>query len=109
MFLAGVFLTDDPPSGPAPKRLDFTKRERFDSLSPRLAQTFLIGDGKGRAYDVPKGATRLFLGFADGYYYTGPPGWYGNNAGELSVTVDMATRATTRPEMTAVRLPREPL
>ena len=92
MFLAGVFLTDDPPSGPAPKRLDFTKRERFDSLSPRLAQTFLIGNGKGRAYDVPKGATRLFLGFADGYYYTGPPGWYGNNAGELSVTVDMAVR-----------------
>jgi hypothetical protein len=90
MFLAGVFLTDDPPSGPAPPRLDFTRRGRFGSLSPRVAQTFLIGDGKGRSYRVPDGATRLYLGFADGYYYTGAPGWYGNNAGELTVTVEMA-------------------
>ena len=92
MFLAGVFLTDDPPAGPAPPRLNFTKRERFGTLSPRIAQTFYIGNGKDRSYRVPPKATRLFLGFADGYYYTGPPGWYGNNAGELTVTVDMATR-----------------
>jgi hypothetical protein len=90
MFLAGVFLADDPPSGPAPPRLDFTSRDRFDSLSPRLAQTFLIGNGKRRSYHVPDGATRLFLGFADGYYYMGPPGWYGNNRGELTVTVDLS-------------------
>jgi hypothetical protein len=97
MFLAGVFLTDAPPSRPAPPRLDFSRRGRFGSLSPRLAQTFLIGDGKGRSYRVPKGATRLYLGFADGYYYTGPPGWYGNNAGELTVTVKLASRqARTR-------------
>ena len=92
MFLAGVFLTDEPASEPAPPRLNFTRRERFRSLSPRLAQTFLIGDGKGRSYRVPPRATRLFLGFADGYYYTGLPGWYGNNTGELTVTVDMARR-----------------
>ena len=92
MFLTGVFLTDDPASEPAPPRLNFTRREDFDSLSPRLAQTFLIGDGTGRSYNVPPAATRLFLGFADGYYYTGLPGWYGNNAGELTVTVDMARR-----------------
>jgi hypothetical protein len=91
MFLAGVFLTDDPPAGPAPPRLNFTKRERFGLLSPRIAQTFFIGNGKGRSYRVPPEATRLFLGFADGYYYMGPPGWYGNNAGELTVTVDMAS------------------
>jgi hypothetical protein len=90
MFLAGVFLTDDTPSRPAPPRLDFSRRGRFGSLSPRIAQTFLIGDGKGRSYRVPDGASRLYLGFADGYYYMGPPGWYGNNAGELSVTVEMA-------------------
>jgi hypothetical protein len=92
MFLAGVFLTDDPPSGRAPRRLNFTRHDRFRSLSPRLAQTFLIGKGTGRSYRVPPGATRLFLGFADGYHYKGLPGWYGNNAGELAVTVAMASR-----------------
>ena len=92
MFLAGVFLTDDPPSGPAPPRLNFTRREDFVSLSPQVAQTFLIGDGTGRSFNVPPTATRLFLGFADGYYYTGPPGWYGNNRGELTVTPLMAMR-----------------
>ena len=89
MFLVGVFLTDDPPAGAAPPRLSFTRRERFDSLSPRIAQTFLVGNGKGRSYRVPARATRVFLGFADGYLYVGHPGWYGNNDGELSVTVEM--------------------
>ena len=89
MFLVGVFLTDEPPTEPAPPSLDFTRRERFDSLAPRIAQTFLIGNGRGRAFEVPAQATRLYLGFADGYFYEGPPGWYGNNAGELEVTVDV--------------------
>ena len=91
MFLVGVFLTDDPAPRPPPRRLDFTRRERFHVLAPRIAQTFLVGDGKGRSYRVPARATRLFLGFADGYLYKGLPGWYGNNEGELSVTVDMAS------------------
>jgi hypothetical protein len=96
MFLVGVFLTDDPPFGHAPPRLDFTRRERFRKLSPRIGQTFLIGDGKGRSYRVPARATRLFLGFADARYFQGDPGWYGNNAGELSVTVAMK-RGSRRP------------
>ena len=91
MFLVGVFLTDDPPAGQAPPRLDFTKRERFRSLSPRIGQTFFVGDGERRSYRVPPEATRLFLGFADGYDYQGPPGWYDNNGGELSVTVEMTS------------------
>lgn len=45
------------------------------------------GNGRGRRYEVPAEATRLFLGFADGYGYEGPPGWYGNNAGKLEVDV----------------------
>jgi hypothetical protein len=89
MFLVGVFLTDDPPAEPAPPSLDFTGRERFDSLAPRIAQTFPIGNGRGRGFAVPAQATRLFVGFADGYLYQGPPGWYGNNIGELEVTVEM--------------------
>ncbi len=63
-----------------------------DVKSWRIGQTFLVGNGKDRFYNVPSDATRLYLGFADGYLYLGHPGWYGNNAGELSVTVTMARR-----------------
>jgi hypothetical protein len=87
MFLVGVFLTDAVPSDPAPPRLDFTDGEDFEELAPEIAQTFLVGDGVGRTFRIPAGATRLFLGFADARGYSGSPGWYGNNAGALEVTV----------------------
>jgi hypothetical protein len=91
MFLVGVFLTDEPPSTSAPKRLDFTKREGLRTLAPRIGQTFFIGDGKERTLHVPSGATRLFLGFADAYsngkFYHGHPGYYDNNGGHLCVAV----------------------
>ena len=87
MFLVGVFLTDDPATDPAPELLDFTDNEDFTVLAPRIGQTFLIGDGVGRRYEVPEEATRLFLGFADAFDFIGPPGWYGNNGGSLVVTV----------------------
>jgi hypothetical protein len=92
MFLVGVLLTDEPPRGKTPRRLEFTGAERFRSLSPRIGQTFFVGDGGRRAFRVPAGATRLFVGFADGYLYQGDVGWYGNNAGALKVTVGMTTR-----------------
>jgi hypothetical protein len=95
MFLVGVFLPDVELLDHAPRRLDFTNRDRFQSLAPRIGQTFLIGDGKGRSYDVPPGATRLYVGFADGYLYVGKPGWYDNNGGELSVTVKLAQLRST--------------
>lgn len=87
MFLVGVFLTDAEPEDPAPERLDFTNAEEFDELSPEIGQTFFVGDGEGRTFRVPAGATRFFLGFADAFLYEGAPGWYGNNGGALSVTV----------------------
>jgi hypothetical protein len=94
MFLVGVFLTDEPPSTSAPERLDFTKRERFRTLAPEVGQTFFIGDGRGRTFRVPGGATRVFLGFADaysdGHFYQGQPGYYGNNGGHLCVAVKPA-------------------
>jgi hypothetical protein len=93
MFLVGVFLTDDEPSDPAPKRLDFTKNEDFGKLAPQVGQTFFIGDGEGRMFAVPPKATRLFLGFADAFsfekgFYQGDPGYYSNNGGQLCVTVE---------------------
>jgi hypothetical protein len=87
MFLVGVFLGDAEPQLPAPSRLDFSENERFDSIAPALGQTFFIGDGVGRRFVVPQGATRLFVGFADAYFYVGKPGYYGNNAGYLEVVV----------------------
>jgi hypothetical protein len=98
-FLVGVFLTDDPPANFAPRRLDFTKHERFRTLAPRVGQTFFVGDGRDRTFRVPPGATRLFLGFADAFSlgesategdYQGRPGYYDNNGGHLCVSVNMA-------------------
>ena len=91
MFLVGVFLTDSAPQRPAPPRFDFTETEHFHVLAPQIGQTFFIGDGKRRSYRVPSTATRLFVGFADGFFYQGAPGWYGNNAGRVRVTVEVTT------------------
>lgn len=91
MFLVGVFLTDEVPSDPAPDRLDFTDNEDFAELAPEIAQTFMVGDGQGRTFRIPAGATRLFLGFADAFLYRGEPGWYGNNSGAFEVTVAIHT------------------
>lgn len=87
MFLAGVFIGDAPPAEPAPERLDFTGNADFDRLEPELGQTFFIGDGTGQTFVAPSGATRLYLGFVDGYVFFGAPGWYGNNRGALEATV----------------------
>ena len=87
MFLAGVFLGDEPPAEPAPDRLDFTDATDFKRLEPQIAQTFYIGDGRGQEFVAPDEATRLYLGFVDGYYASGPPGFYDNNRGALEATV----------------------
>jgi hypothetical protein len=86
MFLVGVFLTDDEPSV-APAPLDFTDGEDFESIEPQIGQVFFVGDGEGKTFIPPSEATRLFLGFADASLFTGDPGWYGNNAGQVQVTV----------------------
>jgi HYR domain len=88
MFLVGVFLADDAPMVPAPPRLDFTAKERFATLAPLIGQTFFIGDGNNRRYEVPATASRLYLGFADAYngmFWHGQPGYFGNNRGHLDV------------------------
>ncbi|MBI5057601.1 MAG: M6 family metalloprotease domain-containing protein [Nitrospirae bacterium] len=106
MFLAGVFLNDNEPAGPAPSRLDFTQApdgmgDSFFDIFPELNQTFFIGDGLTgtgtgvtQNFHVPAGATRLYLGFADAQQFGYPssePGFYWDNAGLLNVTVDGIT------------------
>jgi hypothetical protein len=93
-FLAGVFLGPSEPSDPAPLRLDFTViGVSFTSLSPQLNQVFFIGDGLTgdgsggtQQFNVPAGATRLFLGLVDAPNYQGDPGGYGDNVGSFSAT-----------------------
>lgn len=94
MFLIGVFTNGTEPSGGGPPVLDFTN-DSFASVSPLLNQTFFIGDGlTGRGsgsvqfFYVPSGATRLFLGFADG---NNLPGTYADNSGTVTVTANQFT------------------
>lgn len=93
MFLTGVFLTDAEPSGSGPAVLSFSNPENFTTLSPLIGQTFFIGDGLTdtgmvQQFHIPAGATRLYLGFPDGFTPgspTTPPGWYDDNLGSLTV------------------------
>lgn len=92
MFLVGVFLADTAPTVPAPTTLDFSAD--FAELNPLLAQVFYIGNGRTaagqpRLYRIPEGATRLFLGFADANFFLGAPGYYDDNTGSLSVSLNI--------------------
>ena len=95
LALSGVFLSDATPQAPAPATLDFTPSglgSSFLTLSPQIGQIFFIGDGitdggLAQTFTAPAGATRLFLGFGDCDNALGDPGWYGDNAGSLSVTM----------------------
>jgi hypothetical protein len=90
--------------------LDFSSgalTENFTTLSPELNQTFYVGDGLTgtgsgtvQQFNVPVGATTLYLGFADGntmginsnqYNYHGNPGYYSDNSGSLQATFSIVT------------------
>ena len=115
-FLTGVFLSASAPAGAGPSRLGFTNNgtggltaTSFASLAPVLNQTFFIGDGltgngagSQQVFYVPDGATRLFLGYADGYAYSGLPGAYYDNAGATKVSFSVS--AVPEPETYAMML-----
>lgn len=94
LFLVGVFpVAPDPAQeveiAPAPETDTETR------LTPKANQVFLIGDGKTadgtlQTFVKPEGATTLFLGFADGFGFSGAPGAYDDNLGHLrySFTLD---------------------
>ena len=104
-FLVGVFLNDSEPTGSGPSALDFTNNTSFAELSPLLNQTFFIGDGLTgsglgniQSYLVPEQATRLFLGFADGWAVQGLPGYYSDNTGSLVANFELQSAAEPVPE-----------
>ena len=85
--LMGVFVDDSVPGGTAPESFPFSPNDPV--FSPGLRQPFFIGDGltgngdgsgQRQQFVVPAGATRLFLGSADGCC------WY-NNDGSFDVQV----------------------
>lgn len=92
--LVGVFETNAEPADPAPASLDFTTIGiNFTTLSPLLNQVFFIGDGLTgdktgtvQLFNVPAGATRLFLGISDAPGYNGSPGSFGDNSGAFVAT-----------------------
>jgi hypothetical protein len=90
-YLVGVFLPDRINVASPPETLDFNGDYNFLQLSPRLAQLFFIGDGRAtrrlQRFEIPAGATRLYLGIADAFGFRGPPGNYDDNTGAFDVTV----------------------
>ena len=104
--LLGVFLGPGlPTSNPAPGLLNFRDHgvgrfgtqvgTHFATLSPDLQQIFFIGDGltgtgsgSVQTFIAPAGATRLYLGVADGY------GW-ANNTGAFDVCVNCGSGPRT--------------
>ncbi|HUQ94464.1 MAG TPA: choice-of-anchor C family protein [Bryobacteraceae bacterium] len=97
LFLVGVFLDDSTPQNPAPPRLNVSN-ESFTRINPRIGQSFFIGDGRSTSgaqqqFHVPPTATRVFFGFADGFGFNGEPGYYEDNIGGLTLTMNMGTGA----------------
>ena len=105
--LIGIFLGPMAPNlTPDPGAvLDFSSvaARNFSTLSPLLEQPFFIGDGlmndglTVQLFDVPTGATRLFLGTMDGF------GWF-NNVGAFEVTVGVEDDVTAVPEPATLTL-----
>jgi len=92
MFLVGVFLDDSSRGTPPPTKFDAAAAERRASTAPSLRSVFFIGDGltggERHVFYVPRGATRLFLGFVDawdGRAMTGRSWAYFDNTGSLAV------------------------
>jgi hypothetical protein len=107
MFLVGVFLDNAAPSGVGPSVLDYnygtpgSLNTSDPNFSPALDQVFFIGDGltgtgtgQEQTFNVPAGADRLYLGFADSF--DSVPSFYADNVGSLTATFEI-TEATPEP------------
>ena len=103
MFLVGVFLGSSGQPAAPPPTLNVTNANSNTSFSPLIGQQFFIGDGQPasnalQTFNVPRGATTLYLGFADSFGFVTLPGYYGDDGGSLSVDVEAAP-ATEMPDV----------
>lgn len=97
--LLGLFLDADDPTGQlAPTNFAYPNEAALEllSYSPLLRQVFFIGDGltgtgtgSTQEFFVPDSATRLVLGIADGFGFSGMAGAYGDNTGGFDVNYNV--------------------
>ncbi|MEP6763800.1 MAG: PEP-CTERM sorting domain-containing protein [Gemmatimonadaceae bacterium] len=113
MFLVGLFLDANNPSGLAPSPYNYAGgygQATYSGIA--LNQVFFIGDGRTgdvfsglpqaggiQQFLVPGGATRLILGVADAFNFNGDPSFYDDNVGNL--TASFSISASTQPPTTA--------
>ncbi len=98
MFLVGVFLGPAGQPAAPPTTLNVSNANGQATFSPQLGQQFFIGDGKTdsgvyQRFNVPAGASTLYLGFAESFGFNNPnnlPGFYDDNGGFLKVEVAAA-------------------
>lgn len=106
--LVGVFLDDEnPASKVSPETLNFSSSglgTSFTTLAPKIGQVFFIGDGRTgtgqgevQKFIAPIGTTRLFVGTADGFAFSGQPGAYEDNDGSYDVLIRSDLAAPNRP------------
>ncbi len=101
--LVGVFLSDAVPDGQlggAAPSGGLGGDLRF--LTPALRQVFYIGDGRTAGGDfkqvtAPLGATRLFLGIADGFVFSGAPGAYDDDDGLFRISLSVTGPVVPEP------------
>ena len=88
--MVGVFIgPNDPENTAPPSALDFSSpaARNFTILKPQLGQVFFVGDGKTdsgeiQKFEVPIGASRLYLGVWD-------IGQWNNNSGFLNGAIKL--------------------
>lgn len=91
MPLVGLFLGSTVEATPTGVNSSFDAENAQTSFAPLLQQVFFIGDGLSdlgalQTFAVPTGATKLYLGFADAFGFSGAPGYFSDNHGGLSVS-----------------------
>lgn len=107
MFLVAVFLDSTEPTGAGPSVLAYNYgtpgglNTTDATFSPALDQVFFVGDGltgtgtgSEQVFNVPTGADRLYLGFADSF--DSVPSYYADDVGSL--TANFAITSLTVPE-----------
>jgi hypothetical protein len=96
--LVGIFLNDTNPAlALRAPTMDFSTplSREFITLRPGLRQVFFIGNGVTSSGSLqrfvpPAGATRLFVGIADGGGFVGAPGFYEDNNGSYRIDLSIS-------------------
>ena len=112
--LVGVYEFNSAPasSAAAPGTWDFYTGigTNFTSLLPVMYQAFFIGDGlagdgggKPQLFQIPQGATRLFLGIPDAGGFNGSPGGYSDNSGVFTLSVKVLVANVSAPTLANVQ------